>query len=148
MKLGQAVRNLLPEGIRPKVPAKSEHGALAGTGAPAQGAAAGRLRATGDAAQHQLRHRPVLDAVGIQTVVIDQAVCCGAVKFHLNDQEGGKDQMRANIDAWWPAVQAGEVEAIVSNASGCGVMIKRLRPRPAPGCAVRRQNRPHQRPGA
>ncbi len=32
--------------------------------------------------------------------------------------------MRANIDAWWPAVQAGEVEAIVSNASGCGVMIK------------------------
>ena len=31
---------------------------LAGTGAPAQGAAAGRLRATGDAAQHQLRHRP------------------------------------------------------------------------------------------
>ncbi len=66
----------------------------------------------------------VLDAVGIQTVVIDQAVCCGAVKFHLNDQEGGKDQMRANIDAWWPAVQAGEVEAIVSNASGCGVMIK------------------------
>ncbi len=106
MKLGQAVRSLLPEGIRAKVPAKrARH--LAGPRAPAQGAAAGRLRATGDAAQHQLRHRPGAGCRGHPTVVIDQAVCCGAVKFHLNDQEGGKDQMRANIDAWWPAVQAG-----------------------------------------
>ena len=44
----------------------------------------------------------VLDAAGIQTVVAAQAGCCGAVKFHLNDQEGGLAQMRANIDAWWP----------------------------------------------
>jgi glycolate oxidase iron-sulfur subunit len=65
----------------------------------------------------------VLDAAGIQTIVAAQAGCCGAVKFHLNDQDGGKAQMRANIDAWWPHVQAG-VEAIVMNASGCGVMVK------------------------
>jgi glycolate oxidase iron-sulfur subunit len=45
------------------------------------------------------------------------------VKFHLNDQEGGKAEMRANIDAWWPHVEAG-VEAIVMNASGCGVTVK------------------------
>jgi glycolate oxidase iron-sulfur subunit len=45
------------------------------------------------------------------------------VKFHLNDQEGGLAQMRANIDAWWPAVLAGQVEAIVMNASGCGVTV-------------------------
>jgi glycolate oxidase iron-sulfur subunit len=36
--------------------------------------------------------------------------------------------MRRNIDAWWPMVQghggAGKVEAIVMNASGCGVMVK------------------------
>jgi glycolate oxidase iron-sulfur subunit len=66
----------------------------------------------------------VLDAVGIQTVIAAQAGCCGAVKFHLNDQEGGKAQMRANIDAWWPWVEKGEVEAIVMNASGCGVTVK------------------------
>eukprot|EP01034_Spumella_vulgaris_P045651 gene45651-56883_t len=46
------------------------------------------------------------------------------VKFHLNDQEGGKAQMRANIDAWWPLVEQGGVEAIVMNASGCGVTVK------------------------
>ena len=33
-------------------------------------------------------------------------------------------QMRANIDAWWPWVEKGEVEAIVMNASGCGVTVK------------------------
>ncbi|MEP6826203.1 MAG: heterodisulfide reductase-related iron-sulfur binding cluster, partial [Ramlibacter sp.] len=51
------------------------------------------------------------------------AGCCGAVKFHLNDQEGGRAQMRANIDAWWPMLEQG-VEAIVMNASGCGVTVK------------------------
>jgi glycolate oxidase iron-sulfur subunit len=34
--------------------------------------------------------------------------------------------MRANIDAWWPLIDAAEgaVEAIVMNASGCGVTVK------------------------
>jgi glycolate oxidase iron-sulfur subunit len=65
----------------------------------------------------------VLDAAGLQAVVAAKAGCCGAVKFHLNDQDGGKAEMRANIDAWWPHVEAG-VEAIVMNASGCGVTVK------------------------
>src|SRR5690606_24444882 len=34
------------------------------------------------------------------------------------------DQMRANIDAWLPLIESGEVEAIVVNASGCGGMLK------------------------
>jgi glycolate oxidase iron-sulfur subunit len=66
----------------------------------------------------------VLDAAGIQAVTAPKAGCCGAVKFHLNDHDGGKDHMRANIDAWWPLVESGDVEAIVMNASGCGVMVK------------------------
>ena len=32
--------------------------------------------------------------------------------------------MRALIDAWWPMVERGEVEAIVATASGCGVTVK------------------------
>jgi len=32
--------------------------------------------------------------------------------------------MRANIDAWWPHIESGAVEAIVMNASGCGVTVK------------------------
>jgi glycolate oxidase iron-sulfur subunit len=57
-------------------------------------------------------------------VIAPEAGCCGAVKFHLNDQAGGLAQMRRNIDAWWPWVEDAQVEAIVMNASGCGVTVK------------------------
>jgi glycolate oxidase iron-sulfur subunit len=67
----------------------------------------------------------VLDAAGIQTVVADEAGCCGAIRTHLNDHEGGLADMRRNIDAWWPLVSnGGAFEAIVMNASGCGVTVK------------------------
>jgi glycolate oxidase iron-sulfur subunit len=70
----------------------------------------------------------VLDAAGIQTLVADEAGCCGAIRLHLDDLEGARAQMRRNIDAWWPLVEGrtghGPVEAIVMNASGCGVTVK------------------------
>ena len=70
----------------------------------------------------------VLDAAGIQTLVADGAGCCGAVRTHGGDPEGGLDQMRRNIDAWWPLVDGltsdGAVEAIVMNASACGLAVK------------------------
>ncbi|KGF64624.1 glycolate oxidase subunit GlcF [Pseudomonas lutea] len=65
----------------------------------------------------------VLDRLGISTVSIAQAGCCGAVDYHLNAQEQGLQRARRNIDAWWPSVQAG-AEAIVQTASGCGAFVK------------------------
>jgi len=65
----------------------------------------------------------VLDALGVQLIVAPKAGCCGAIRYHLNDQDGGLDDMRKNIDAWWPYVEA-DVEAIVMTASGCGVTVK------------------------
>jgi glycolate oxidase iron-sulfur subunit len=62
----------------------------------------------------------VLDRAGVSLIEAPGAGCCGAVRFHLNDQEAGRDDMRALIDAWWPYVERGEVEAIVVTASGCG----------------------------
>ena len=123
MALGQLVRPLMPAALKNKVPAKQDAGTwptrshtrkvlmLAGCAQPAM---APNINAS---------TARVLDAVGIQTIVAPDAGCCGAVKFHLNDQDGGKAEMRANIDAWWPQVQQG-VEAIVMNASGCGVTVK------------------------
>ncbi len=124
MKLGQAVRGLLPASLKAKVPEPQDPGLwptreharkvllLAGCVQPAMAPNINAATAR------------VLDAAGIQCIVPPAAGCCGAVKFHLNDQEGGQAQMRANIDAWWPHVQAGEVEAIVMNASGCGVTVR------------------------
>jgi glycolate oxidase iron-sulfur subunit len=135
MRLGQAVRGLLPESLKNKVPARQPAGAwpaghhprkvllLAGCVQPAMMPNINRATAR------------VLDAAGIETLVAPAAGCCGAVKFHLNDQDGGKTEMRANIDAWWPYVEndveaepgaanGGAVEAIVMNVSGCGVTVK------------------------
>jgi glycolate oxidase iron-sulfur subunit len=66
----------------------------------------------------------VLDAVGVQINVAPKAACCGAVRYHLNDQQGGLIDARRNIDAWWPYVESEEIEAIVMTASGCGVTVK------------------------
>jgi glycolate oxidase iron-sulfur subunit len=51
------------------------------------------------------------------------AGCCGAIRYHLSDHDGGLDDARRNIDAWWPLVEAG-AEALVMNASGCSLQVK------------------------
>ena len=66
----------------------------------------------------------VLDAADFQVVSVPRAGCCGAIRLHTGDHKGGLDDMRRNIDAWWPAISSGEVEAIVMNASGCGATVK------------------------
>lgn len=68
----------------------------------------------------------VLDRLGISTVREPNAACCGALNYHLSDQNGGLDKMRRLIDACWPHIESG-VEAILMTASGCGVMLKDYR---------------------
>ena len=128
MALGQMVRPLLPRVLKDKVPAKRAAGSLpTRTHARKVLLLAGCVQPAMAPNIHSATVR-VLDAAGIQALVAPTAGCCGAVKFHLNDQEGGRAQMRANIDAWWPHIAAadgeGAVEAIVMNASGCGVTVK------------------------
>lgn len=65
----------------------------------------------------------LLDRLGISVQPVRQAGCCGAVDYHLNAQEQGLQRARRNIDAWWPAIEAG-VEAIVQTASGCGAFVR------------------------
>jgi glycolate oxidase iron-sulfur subunit len=123
MRMGQLVRPLLPAALKSRVPARQPSGVL-----PSRSHArkvlmlAGCVQPTMSPNINSATAR-VMDAAGIQTVLAPKAGCCGAVKFHLNDQDGGKAEMRANIDAWWPFIDAG-VEAIIMNASGCGVTVK------------------------
>ena len=126
MKIGQAVRAALPAALKAKVPGPAgasvqrwptrEHPRkvllLLGCVQPAMMPNVNSASAR------------VLDAAGIQTLVADGAGCCGAIRLHLGDRDGALDHMRRNIDAWWPTVQSGAVEAIVMNASGCGVTVK------------------------
>ncbi len=125
MKMGQLVRGLMPESLKNKVPPRQDAGAW-----PTRTHARKVLLLKGCVQPSMMPNidsatARVLDAAGVQSVVAGKAGCCGAVKFHLNDQDGGKVQMRANIDAWWPYVERSDkVEAILMNASGCGVMLK------------------------
>ncbi|MDQ6638405.1 MAG: glycolate oxidase subunit GlcF, partial [Pseudomonadota bacterium] len=126
MKMGQTVRAALPAVLKAKVPAPAPAGAhrwptrehprkvllLLGCVQPAMMPNINSATAR------------VLDAAGIQTLVADDAGCCGAIRLHLGDHDGALAHMRTNIDAWWPMVQSGAVEAIVMNASGCGVTVK------------------------
>ncbi|MGE0098244.1 MAG: glycolate oxidase subunit GlcF [Hydrogenophaga sp.] len=123
MRLGQRVRPLLPSGLKNKVPAPKAAGRLpTATHARKVLLLAGCVQPAMMPNIHAATARG-LDAAGIQGVMAPQAGCCGAVKFHLNDQDGGLAQMRANVDAWWPFIESG-VESIVMNASGCGVTVK------------------------
>jgi len=123
MAMGQLLRPLLPQTLKNKVPAKQSAGLV-----PAREHARKVLMLAGCAQPAMSPNinnatARVFDAAGIQCVIAAKAGCCGAVKFHLNDQDGGMAEMRANIDAWWPLLEAG-AEGIVINASGCGATVK------------------------
>jgi glycolate dehydrogenase iron-sulfur subunit len=123
-RAGRIMKPVLPQALRDKLPDAAPPGpwpglrharrmlALAGCAQPA-------LAPSINAATAR-----VLDALGISLAEAAGAGCCGAVRFHLNDPEGARADARRNIDAWWPAIEAGEIEAVVMTASGCGVQVK------------------------
>ena len=127
MKMGQLVRELLPASLKAKVPAPQNKGQW-----PTATHARKVLMLAGCVQPAMMPNinfatARVLDAAGIQTVLAQGEGCCGAVKYHLNDQTGGIANMRNNIDAWWPYIEPTDgqgVEAIVMNVSGCGAMVK------------------------
>jgi glycolate oxidase iron-sulfur subunit len=124
MRLGQSVRGLLPDSVKAKVPAYRAPGPL-----PTRHHARRVLLLKGCVQPAMLpgidaATRRVLDALQIQSIVADGSGCCGALKHHMVDAAGGLADARNNIDAWWPHVSSGSIEAIVANASGCGVMVK------------------------
>ena len=134
MKLGQAVRPLLPKALKAKVPSKSDRAGSAREALWPQRTHPRKMLMLMGCVQPAMRPNinaataRVLDLAGVQAIVPDGAGCCGAVRAHGGDHAGGLDDMRRNIDAWWPWVagltDAGSVEAIVMNASGCGVTVK------------------------
>lgn len=123
-RAGQVFRPLLPENLQNKLPRQPHpakprpeprharrvlmlEGCVQPSLSPNTNAAAAR----------------VLDRLGISVIAAPQAGCCGAVDYHLNAQEQGLERARRNIDAWWPAIEAG-AEAIVQTASGCGAFVR------------------------
>ena len=126
VKLGQALRPLLPTALADKLPPPNQSLAKPW---PAKATHERRMLVLAGCVQPVLAPNinaataRVLDKLGIILFEEEKAGCCGAVRFHLNDQAAARDDMRRNIDAWWPHVAAG-IDAIVVTASGCGVQVR------------------------
>jgi glycolate oxidase iron-sulfur subunit len=121
---GRALRPLLPVSLQQKIPARDGaakprpplrhprrmlmlEGCVQPSLSPNTNAAAAR----------------VLDRLGISVTPAPAAACCGATDYHLGAHAAGLERAKRNIDAWWPAIEAG-AEAIVISASGCGAFVK------------------------
>ena len=123
LKTGQFFRPVLPSALKRKIPKKEKllarpekkHNrfilALTGCAQPSA------------APNTNIAAARVLDRLEISLVEIPKAGCCGAVDQHLGESDSAREFMKQNIDAWWPEIERG-AEAIISLASGCGVMLK------------------------
>ena len=123
LAVGRMVRPILPAALKDKIPQKEQIPQVElSTHSRSIILAEGCVQPTYKPATNVHTAR-LLDRLGIEAIKVSQEVCCGAVSFHLDAIDEAKRLMRRNIDAWWPHVETG-AEAIVSTASGCGVMIK------------------------
>ena len=123
VKIGRALRPVLPSSLRNKLPPERKariapHTSHVRKVIILKGCVQPALMPAIDAATMR-----VLDALGIESIVANESGCCGAIDYHMNAHDVACEKMRRNIDAWWPLIETG-AEAIVVNASGCGAMLK------------------------
>ncbi|MFZ5558579.1 MAG: glycolate oxidase subunit GlcF [Pseudomonadota bacterium] len=122
LKIGQALRPLLPAALKAGVPQTERETAWPEARHGRRMLVLDGCVQPGLAPNINAAAARVLDRLGISLVRVPEAGCCGAVSYHLNAHEEGLDYMRRNVDAWWPYVEQG-AEAIVMTASGCGAMV-------------------------
>ena len=123
MKLGQALRPMLPTALQEKIPKPQASGMWPTNEHTRKMLVLEGCVQPGMAPNINAATARVLDHCGVQLLRASKAGCCGALRFHLSDEEAALADMRRNIDAWWPFIEQG-IEAIVMTASGCGVMVK------------------------
>jgi glycolate oxidase iron-sulfur subunit len=130
LRIGRALRPLLPRVLRDKVP-MAETAAIGHAGAaPSAGTQQRKILMLRGCVQPAMLPKidraalRVFGTAGIEIIEAEGTGCCGAVRTHLSDHEGGLNDMRRNIDAWMPLLDSIDVEAIVSSASACGLAIK------------------------
>ncbi len=123
LRVGQAVKPMLPQVLRDKIPDKQNAIRYQPKPQVRQMILFDGCAQSSATPQTNVSVSRVLEKLGIEMVRVSGAGCCGAVSQHLSAAEEARDFMRRNIDAWWPLIEAG-AEAIVISASGCGTQIK------------------------
>ncbi len=97
---------------------------------PAEGERKKRVALLTGCAQQALRPQineatiRLLNRHGVEVVVPDDQVCCGALVHHMGRDEDAARAAKRNIDAWTAAGRETALDAIIINASGCGTVVK------------------------
>jgi glycolate oxidase iron-sulfur subunit len=66
----------------------------------------------------------LLTRLGCEVVVAKGAGCCGALDHHMGATDRSHAHAAANIEAWSAEIEAGGLDRIVVNTSGCGTTVK------------------------
>ncbi|WP_341679065.1 glycolate oxidase subunit GlcF [Niveibacterium sp. SC-1] len=66
----------------------------------------------------------LLDRIGISLIELPHDGCCGALRYHLDDQAGGRRDAASLMARWWPLLQSGDIEGVLVTASGCGSFMR------------------------
>ena len=66
----------------------------------------------------------LLTRFGCEVVVARGSGCCGAIAHHMGEEAPALGAVRRNLRAWGAEIAGEGLDAVVSNTSGCGVMLK------------------------
>ncbi len=66
----------------------------------------------------------LLTRMGIEVVIARGVGCCGALTHHMGRHDPAMASARANIAGWTRELEAGGLDAILINTSGCGTTVK------------------------
>ncbi len=66
----------------------------------------------------------LLNRLGVEVRVYAQIHCCGALAHHIGETEQADTSVHKAVARWHDALTSGDVDAIITNASGCGTMVK------------------------
>ena len=97
---------------------------------PAEGARRMRVALLSGCAQQVLKPAineatiRLLTRHGVEVVVAPGAGCCGSLNHHMGEEGPALAMAKANIAAWWRAMEGGGLDAVIANASGCGTTLK------------------------
>ena len=66
----------------------------------------------------------LLNRMGYEAVFVRGEGCCGGLTLHMGKAEAARGAARRNIAAWSTEIAKGDIAAILTTASGCGVMLE------------------------
>ena len=120
LRLGQWLRPLLPRALKDKVPVHRPPGSVPSTPRPRKVLLLAGCVQPAMSPGINAATRRVLDRLGVSVEEIEG--CCGALRSHLGQHGPAERDMRRL--ARRVADRLGPAEVLLSNASGCGAMVK------------------------